>query len=424
MSTTSTTFTYSNHIVVDASTNVDISCHHIHCSSYIGEIKIWYSESSIPDGFLLCDGSLCNVTAYPALAAALGHTSGNFYLPDFKDYFIRGRGTNNTDYSDLSFGSDTLTSNHLPKHSLNITGISLQNTRTNNYIKINHNHSSTTSAHTHPVRHTHNHGSVQFNTPTVSDVSHSHTYTVWKSEHNIPGGSSYNTADIFEWNINGDGANGQGGGTALFSGMQYYQRYPDHAVGNYTVNASPGWNDRNNNKPWNVIRDAIFENWSSSNINGNHVVPKKSANDYWGGVDLVHSSDAAEFFGGANHGYYRDNDAPPFNIFRHTHSLINGNIGALTDATENSENSSNGGHSHSFNHSNASMSVGNSSLIINSNTNSNNTTQSASITGSSNKSHSHSYTITVNSNILNKNTTNQDNFIPKHNYVVYIIRWK
>ncbi len=50
--------------------------------------------NSIPDGWLLCDGSLVDKNAYPALYAALGNswggTSTHFNLPDARGMFLRG----------------------------------------------------------------------------------------------------------------------------------------------------------------------------------------------------------------------------------------------------------------------------------------------------------------------------------------------
>ncbi len=62
-----------------------------------GGIILW-TQSSIPSGFLLADGSLVNKVTYSALFSALGNTYGTatstqFYLPDLKDKFVIGKGS-------------------------------------------------------------------------------------------------------------------------------------------------------------------------------------------------------------------------------------------------------------------------------------------------------------------------------------------
>jgi hypothetical protein len=53
------------------------------------------NTASVPTGWLLCDGSSVSQTTYAALYAAIGNTygsatSGNFLLPDYRGYFLRG----------------------------------------------------------------------------------------------------------------------------------------------------------------------------------------------------------------------------------------------------------------------------------------------------------------------------------------------
>ena len=55
-----------------------------------------FGGGTVPDGWLLCDGSTVNRTTYSALFAAVGtaHGSGNgtttFHLPDLRGRFLRG----------------------------------------------------------------------------------------------------------------------------------------------------------------------------------------------------------------------------------------------------------------------------------------------------------------------------------------------
>lgn len=59
---------------------------------------IAFAGTSAPPGYLLADGSSYATTAYPNLFAAIGTTwggsGGNFNVPDFRGYFMRGAGTN------------------------------------------------------------------------------------------------------------------------------------------------------------------------------------------------------------------------------------------------------------------------------------------------------------------------------------------
>lgn len=65
----------------------------------IGFIKP-YAGTSIPDGYLLCDGSAVSRTAYPELFAAIGTVwgegdgSSTFNVPDLRGFFLRGVGGN------------------------------------------------------------------------------------------------------------------------------------------------------------------------------------------------------------------------------------------------------------------------------------------------------------------------------------------
>lgn len=63
-----------------------------------GTIIIW-PGTTVPDGYLLCDGSEISRITYSALFAVIGTTygpgdsSGTFNLPDFQDRIIQGAGT-------------------------------------------------------------------------------------------------------------------------------------------------------------------------------------------------------------------------------------------------------------------------------------------------------------------------------------------
>ena len=66
-----------------------------------GSYILYSSNSNIPNGFLRCDGSALDKTAYATLFAVIGYTYGrsddNFLLPNFSDgKFMRGIGGNAT----------------------------------------------------------------------------------------------------------------------------------------------------------------------------------------------------------------------------------------------------------------------------------------------------------------------------------------
>lgn len=69
----------------------------------VGSVLAWCgSNTMIPEGWLYCDGTLLEQSQYPQLYNAIGHSFGNpapsdnydpntqFFLPDFRGYFLRG----------------------------------------------------------------------------------------------------------------------------------------------------------------------------------------------------------------------------------------------------------------------------------------------------------------------------------------------
>jgi len=264
------------------------------------------------------------------------------------------------------------------------------------------------------VTHNHSHNAVNFTNTTVSNKEHTHSYKVLKVAQYINSGE-HNTADIYEWSNSYANVN-VGGGTAIFSGMQYYREYPANQDGNYSVRSAT-WNSRN----WDDIKNNDLKNWNDSNINGNNTSAMKNANEPYDS-NMLHSTDANTFYGGANHGYYKDENALPYNHYQHSHELYNGLIAPSSNVINYIQTGTGGSHAHTFTFSNDIIDVSNTNIKINSTTN-NATKNLMSINGSSNKPHTHQYTITINDNIVNRNAT-QANFIPKYNYVVYIIRWK
>ena len=91
--------------------------------NYIGEIRP-FAFGIVPQGWLLCDGTLLNIQQYQALYALIGITYGgngttNFALPD-----LRGRAVVSMNPSDLNYKRGTmagvenvtLTASNIPAH--------------------------------------------------------------------------------------------------------------------------------------------------------------------------------------------------------------------------------------------------------------------------------------------------------------------
>lgn len=96
----------------------------------VGEIRLW-AGSSIPKGWLKCEGqSLSSSTykeLYNAIGTAYGGNSKNFYLPNFKGRVPVGVGYATSSAYTYSRGSKggvekhTLTINEMPRHTHNYT---------------------------------------------------------------------------------------------------------------------------------------------------------------------------------------------------------------------------------------------------------------------------------------------------------------
>jgi microcystin-dependent protein len=86
----------------------------------VGSI-VMHAGSSLPAGWLYCDGTLWNQSAYPSLCTALGNTFGgdgttNFRVPDMRDRFVVGAGSTYNRNTKGGNDSITLSESQLPSH--------------------------------------------------------------------------------------------------------------------------------------------------------------------------------------------------------------------------------------------------------------------------------------------------------------------
>jgi microcystin-dependent protein len=66
-----------------------------------GSVSAYAVATSVPSGWLLCDGTQYNISDYPTLGALLGNTYGGdgsttFNVPDYRGFFLRGYDPNGT----------------------------------------------------------------------------------------------------------------------------------------------------------------------------------------------------------------------------------------------------------------------------------------------------------------------------------------
>ena len=90
-----------------------------------GEIKMWAGDT-IPDGWLLCDGSEVSKTDYPELYKAIRdlwgvpNSSSNFKLPNLAGKVPVGYNSADTDFAPVGHTdgekTHTLTEDEMPKH--------------------------------------------------------------------------------------------------------------------------------------------------------------------------------------------------------------------------------------------------------------------------------------------------------------------
>lgn len=132
---------------------------------------VMYAGSSVPSGWLLCNGATFSSTTYAALAAAVGdiygvHSGTTYYLPNFVSKIPIGMTSGaTTSLTTSTSASDTFNHSHTSGYGTDGTS-----------VPLTHNHNSNADgSHTHTVasddKGNHSHGGT-----TASAGSHTHTY--------------------------------------------------------------------------------------------------------------------------------------------------------------------------------------------------------------------------------------------------------
>ena len=84
------------------------------------------NSGTVPSGWLLCDGTVYTVSAYPTLGGLLANTyggsTGTFGVPDLRGYFIRGNGTNSDGTASGTFGAKQASAFASHTHTVNDPG--------------------------------------------------------------------------------------------------------------------------------------------------------------------------------------------------------------------------------------------------------------------------------------------------------------
>jgi microcystin-dependent protein len=96
------------------------------------------NSGTVPSGWLLCDGSVYTVSAYPTLGGLLANTyggsTGTFGVPDLRGYFVRGSGTNSDGTTSGAFGAKQASDFASHTHTATVTDPG--HTHTSNAVRI------------------------------------------------------------------------------------------------------------------------------------------------------------------------------------------------------------------------------------------------------------------------------------------------
>lgn len=140
----------------------------------IGSVVGWALTSSVPTGWLECDGSNVSRTTYAELFAVIGTTYGTgdgsttFGLPDFNGKHLRG--TTNTGLLGTNVGSDSVNV-PVPQHSHSMG----HDHGMQHYHSVDHGHN--TSVGNQSANHTHSHPHVHNATTGNQSANHTHGIT-------------------------------------------------------------------------------------------------------------------------------------------------------------------------------------------------------------------------------------------------------
>ena len=182
----------------------------------VGSVMGWALTSSVPTGWLECDGSSVSRTTYAELFAVLGTTygSGNgsttFTLPNFNNKHLRG--TTNTGLLSTDLGSDSVTV-PVPEHRHGMQ----HSHGMQHYHAVDHDHSANSAnqsaSHTHEHRHRHNattgnqsanhyHGIGHTHNATTTDTGSTHFHSGWTDRLAVGPNGNYDIVRSRYWTQN------------------------------------------------------------------------------------------------------------------------------------------------------------------------------------------------------------------------------
>lgn len=117
-----------------------------------------FAGTTLPTGWLWCDGASYAQTSQPDLFAAIGSrygsTGASFNVPDLRDQFPRGAATTSASVTVTGADTITLTAANLPVHTHPAGTLAVTNTAHSHVLSLS-TQDSTNLSHTHTITHTH-----------------------------------------------------------------------------------------------------------------------------------------------------------------------------------------------------------------------------------------------------------------------------